>query len=33
MLNFIYTADQKILANIQDMDRLFQIYHLAEKVG
>jgi hypothetical protein len=32
MMRFIYSSDQKILAGIQNMDQLFEIYHLGETV-
>ena len=33
MIQFIYSGDQKIITTIQDLDQLFEIYHIADKVG
>jgi hypothetical protein len=32
MLRFIYSGDITILTSIEDLDLLFDIYHLADKV-
>ena len=32
MIKFIYSGDQKIITSIQDLDLLFEIYRLADKV-
>jgi hypothetical protein len=32
MLRFVYTGELTILTSIEDLDLLFEIYHLADKV-
>ena len=32
MIKFIYSGDQKIITTIQDLDLLFEIYRLTDKV-
>ena len=32
LIRFIYTGDEKVVAVIKDLDLLFEIYHLADKV-
>ena len=32
MIKFIYSGDQNIITSIQDLDLLFEIYRLADKV-